>query len=61
LKYLIYNETDDVFASPDKMTLAEAQRFVEDFTKRYYKQGQNLTADGVRIDPEEVILLIKKA
>jgi len=36
--YLVFNETDGVFASHDKMTLAEAQRFVQDFPSRY-KRG----------------------
>jgi hypothetical protein len=58
LKYLVVNETDGEFASPDKMTLAEAQRFVQDFPLRYQEQGYYLTADGIRISPEDVSLLI---
>ena len=53
--YLIYNETDGVFASPDKMTLAEAQVFVAEFPKRYQGQG---TADCIRINPTDVKLSI---
>jgi hypothetical protein len=49
-----------VFASPDKMTLAEAQRFVQDFPLRYQVQWYYLTADGVRISPEDVNLAIIK-
>ena len=59
-KYLVLSETDGVFASPDKMTIAETQRFVQDFPLRYKGQGYYLTAYGVRIDPDDVILTIIK-
>ena len=57
---LVFNETDGVVASPDKMTLEEAQRFVQDFPLRYKAQGYYLTADGCRISPEDVRLAIIK-
>lgn len=60
-QFLVYNDTDGVFASPSSMSLEEAYWFVKDFPKKYQGQGYYLTADGFRINPEDVVLVILEA
>jgi hypothetical protein len=48
-RFLVYNLTDGVAASPGLMTLAEARSFVRDFPRRFDRQGYYLTAARQRI------------
>ena len=57
-RYVIWNCTDGVFAHPEPMTLAVAQEFIRQFPERYRRQGYYLTADGLRIRPQNVRLEI---
>lgn len=58
----LWNETDQVFASPDDFdTEAQALAYAEAFRKRFAAQGYYLTADGDRIPPEEVELVVVPA
>jgi hypothetical protein len=38
MKYQVLNQTDGLLASPEKMSMEEAQRFVEEFRARFRKQ-----------------------
>jgi len=59
---MLWNETDQVFASPETFeTEANASAFAKRFRQRYAAQGYYLTADRVRIPPEEVELLVVPA
>lgn len=56
---LVWNETEQLYASPDSFgTEAEAQAFADAFRARYARQGYYLTADGFRIAPEQIELVI---
>jgi hypothetical protein len=60
--FLLKNETDGVFASPEEFeTEAKAEAFAASFRKRFAAQGYYLTADGTRIAPEDVELVIVPA
>jgi len=61
MKYQVLNMTDGLLASPKKMSMEEAQRFVEEFRARIRKQGYYLTTECEQITPEEVKLDIIKA
>ena len=54
--YIVMNRTDGFSASPEVMTSDEADRFIEDFPKRYKAQGYYLTSNRERIDPMDVRL-----
>lgn len=57
--FSLWNETDGVFASPDAFeTRAEAEAFAAKFRTRYAAQGYYLTADGLRISPDDVELIV---
>ena len=57
--YMLWNETDKIFASPEEFeTKAKAEAFAVRFRKRFAAQGYYLTADGARIAPEDVELVI---
>jgi len=55
-RFLVFNHTDGIWASPFPMTRDESEAFVKDFPKRYEQQGYYLTASGKRIRPEDVDL-----
>ena len=57
-RYQVFNHTDGVWASPFPMTLEEAEAFVQEFPRRFLRQGYYLTAAGQRIRPEDVELEI---
>ena len=57
-RFMVFNDTDEIFASPKQMSLKEARKFVADFHKRYRMQGYYLTSDGIRINPMDVSLSI---
>jgi len=57
-RFRVFNRTDGIPASPDSMTLQEAEAFVREFPKRYKQQGYFLTATGERIPPESVKLVL---
>lgn len=59
MEYLVFNKTDGFFAHPETFgTKQEAQEFINEFPKRFERQGYYLTADRIRIDPSEVDLEI---
>jgi len=60
-QYLVFNWADGVFASPNTMTLQEAEVFAREFPKRYVRQGYCLTASGERISPGAIGLEIEEA
>ena len=58
----LWNETDQVFAAPDDFeTEAQALAYADAFRKRFAAQGYYLTADGYRISPDEVELVVVPA
>jgi len=58
--YVVLNQTDGVMASPEVFpSKKEAKDFVEDFRKRFEKQGYYLTSNQKRIDPSNIRLEIK--
>jgi len=56
-KYRIFNETDGVYAHPDAVTYAEAQRLIAAFRQRYERQGYYASVRG-HIPISEVSLKI---
>jgi hypothetical protein len=55
----LWNSTDQVFASPDAFeTEKEAQAYAKAFRQRFAAQGYYLTADGYRISPDDVELVV---
>jgi hypothetical protein len=56
--FLLKNETDDVFASPDTFeTQKEAEAYAEEFRAAYAAQGYYLTVRGERIAPSDIELV----
>ena len=55
-RFHIFNETDQIMASPDAMTAAECDAFIAEFPARFARQGYYATATGHRIAPSEVRL-----
>lgn len=60
-RFLVYNVTDGVLAWPELMTLASAQRFVQQFPERFTRQGYYRTAFREQIRPDAVRLEIVDA
>ena len=59
-RYLVWNETDQVYASPGAFASSQAARaFMVEFRKRFRKQGYYLTSGWRRIDPMAVLLVIE--
>lgn len=60
--FMLWNETDRLFASPDEFdTEAKAEAFAVHFRKRFVPQGYYLTFDRRRIAPEDVELVVVPA
>jgi hypothetical protein len=60
--YQLWNETDQILAAPDTFTTeALAHAYAEKLRKRFSSQGFYLTADGMRIAPEAVKLVVVPA
>lgn len=57
--YMVFNNTDGFFASPDVMTKEEAEKFIEEFPSRYERQGYYRTNTWEKIRPEDVELEIR--
>lgn len=55
----IFNETDGFFASDERFDEAGADKFIEDFPKRYEKQGYYRNSQMEKMDPKEVVLIKK--
>lgn len=56
--FMLWNETDEVFASPEEFETAEAtEAYAQSFRARFSAQGYYLTARGARIAPEGVELI----
>lgn len=60
-EFLVFNETDGIpaFCEPFA-TLADAEKAVAEFPKRFAAQGYYLTARRERIDPRDVELTIEE-
>ena len=58
-KYIVFNHTDGIFASPDQMTKKEAEKFVREFPLGYKNQGYYRTSKREMINPEDVKLEIR--
>jgi len=62
MKYQLFNETDQIMASPSKFATKEkAAAYAETLRKRFIMQGYYLTAAGTRIRPEDLKLAIVPA
>ena len=60
--YRLWNETDQLFASPlTYKTEKQAKAYADTFRKRIAIQGYYLTVEGKRIKPEEVQLTVVPA
>ena len=58
--FRLYNKTDQVYASPDDFaTQPEAAAYAAAFRQRYARQGYYLTAERLRIDPEDIELVVE--
>jgi hypothetical protein len=61
MKYLIFNQTDGIYASPIEFNTKEAAiRYTEKLRDKYRSQGYYLTSDRHRIPPEAIDYSIKK-
>jgi hypothetical protein len=57
--FMLFNNTDQVFASPETFETEDAAvRYAENFRRRFAAQGYYKTARGERIAPEDVELLV---
>jgi len=45
-RYLVFNHTDGVYASPKAMTLKQATQFIKELRERYQKQGYYSSCAG---------------
>ncbi len=54
--YTVMNVTDGVPASPEVFTEEKADKFIQEFPKRFQGQGYYLTSNKERIDPSDVKL-----
>ena len=62
MKYQLFNETDQLFASPEVFgTRKEATACANRLRQRFVAQGYYLAASGVRIRPDEVKFVIVPA
>jgi hypothetical protein len=52
--FMIFNETDQVFAHPEPVTEADAAEVIQALRSRYEQQGFYRTSKGERISPAEV-------
>jgi len=60
-KYLVFNETDGVYASSEWFdTQVDAEQFIKNFPLRFKGQSYYLTSNRERISPEDVELIIQK-
>lgn len=60
--FMLWNETDQLFASPEEFeTEAQVLAFAERFRRRFVTQGYYLTFDRRRIAPEDVELVVVPA
>ena len=60
--YQLWNETDQILASPDVFeTQLQARACAEILLKRFSVQGFYLTAEGKRIAPDAVKLVVVPA
>ena len=58
--FILWNETDQVYASPEEFkTEGEAHAYAREFRKRFAAQGYYKTADGDRISPDDVELVVE--
>jgi hypothetical protein len=57
MKYLIFNETDGVYAYPEPVSAAEAKRIIAELRKRYRRQGYYASVTG-RIPVSELSLIL---
>ncbi len=56
MKYLIFNRTDGVYAHPEAVSHAEAQRLISELKQRYERQGFYSSASRGRIPISELEL-----
>ena len=60
MDYRVFNATDGVYASPDVFDTAGAEEFCSQFRRKFKMiQGYYKTADGERIDPADVKLVLE--
>ena len=59
-KWEVVNLTDGIIATP-VISKNEAYAFIQEFSNKFKRQGYYLTANGVKIKPEEVKLEIQPA
>ena len=61
MSYKLFNETDGVYADPRTFSsMQTAYNAKVMFLERFERQGYYLTADGHRIEPEDVDLVIEE-
>ena len=57
--FWVFNDTEGIYAWHEPFPTEDAAAaFAADFRRRYSRQGYYLTADGRRIAPEEIELLV---
>ncbi len=57
-EFLIFNETDGVYADPQPMTESQAHDYIKAFPKRFENLGYYLTSSGQHINPRDVKLVL---
>jgi hypothetical protein len=58
-RFLVFNATDGIYASPKNFTKAAGEKFIRQFRQRYAGIGYYATADGRRIAPQDILLELK--
>jgi hypothetical protein len=60
MQYLIYNETDGIYAYPEPVSKAEGERIISELKTRYERQGYYASAQG-RIPISDLSLILIEA
>jgi len=60
MQYLIYNETDGIYAYPRPVSRAEGERIISELKMRYERQGYYASAHG-RIPISDLSLILIEA
>lgn len=61
-EYIVMNDTDGIPASPNTFkTVSEAKKFIQEFRKRFERQGYYFTSRQERINPKDVELSIQSS
>jgi hypothetical protein len=60
MRYLVFNATDGVYASPDIFTRPEAEAFIAEFREWFTQPGYYKTSEGKYIRPAQIDLQLEE-